>query len=336
MLTDLYSEPSTGLFLAQILLFALALDSALGDPRWLYSVVPHPVVVIGQLIDRLEKRLNRPHLSRASKLTKGMLLTLGIIGLSAFCGAVILVLADWLPGGSVLEVLAVSSLLAFRGLYDEVKRVATFLGRSLADGRWAVSKIVGRDPESLDEAGVARAAVESLAENFSDGVVAPLFWYCLLGLPGLCAYKAINTLDSMIGHKNPRYEAFGKFAARLDDLANLVPARLAGLFFVVAAALHPAADHRRAWQIMLRDARKHNSPNAGWQEAAVAGALDFALAGPRRYGSTVVEDHWMGNGRSRLNGKDIGNALSLYILAGLLAAVTAVTILTLLGICSRT
>ena len=135
----------------------------------------------------------------------------------------------------------------------------------------------------------------------------------------------------MIGHKNPRYEAFGKFAARLDDLANLIPARLAGLFFVLAAALHPAADHRKAWRIMLRDAGKHNSPNAGWQEAAVAGALDFALAGPRRYGSSVVEDHWMGSGRSALNSEDIAKALSLYILAGLLAAVTAVASLALFG-----
>ncbi len=331
MLTDLYPDPAAGLFLAQILLFALALDSALGDPRWLYRAVPHPVVIIGRLIDRWERALNRPQLSRGWKIWQGMLLSLGIIALSALAGTIITLLSDWLPAGWVLEVLAVSSLLAFRGLYDEVKRVAGFLRRSLADGRWAVSKIVGRDPESLDEAGVARAAMESLAENFSDGVVAPLFWYCLFGLPGLCAYKAINTLDSMIGHRNDRFEAFGKFAARLDDLANLIPARLAGLFFVLAAALHPAADPRRAWRIMLRDAGKHNSPNAGWQEAAVAGALDFALAGPRRYGSKVVEDHWMGNGRSKLNSEDIGQALSLYILAGLLAAVSAVTTLAVFG-----
>lgn len=331
MLTDLYPDPAAGLFLAQILLFALALDSALGDPRWLYRAVPHPVVIIGRLIDRWERALNRPQLSRGRKIWQGMLLSLGIIALSALAGTIITLLSDWLPAGWVLEVLAVSSLLAFRGLYDEVKRVGGFLRRSLADGRWAVSKIVGRDPESLDEAGVARAAVESLAENFSDGVVAPLFWYCLFGLPGLCAYKAINTLDSMIGHRSTRFEAFGKFAARLDDLANLIPARLAGLFFVLAAALHPAADPRRAWRIMLRDAGKHNSPNAGWQEAAVAGALDFALAGPRRYGSKVVEDHWMGNGRSKLNSEDIAQALSLYILAGLLAAVSAVTTLAVFG-----
>ena len=331
MFTDLYPDPAAGLFLAQILLFALALDSALGDPRWLYRAVPHPVVIIGRLIERWEKALNLPHLSRGWKLWQGMLLSLGIVLLSALAGTIVTLLSDWLPAGWILEVLAVSSLLAFRGLYDEVKRVGGFLRRSLADGRWAVSKIVGRDPESLDEAGVARAAVESLAENFSDGVVAPLFWYCLFGLPGLCAYKAINTLDSMIGHRNARYEAFGKFAARLDDLANLIPARLAGLFFVLAAALHPAANPRRAWRIMLRDAGKHNSPNAGWQEAAVAGALDFALAGPRRYGRTMVEDHWMGSGRSRLNSDDIAQALNLYILAGLLAAICAVTTLAVFG-----
>lgn len=331
MLTDLYPDPAAGLFLAQILLFALALDSALGDPRWLYRAVPHPVVLIGRLIERWEKALNRPHLSRGWKIWQGMLLSLGVIALSALAGTVITLLSGWLTLGWILEVLAVSSLLAFRGLYDEVKRVAGFLRRSLADGRWAVSKIVGRDPESLDEAGVARAAVESLAENFSDGVVAPLFWYALFGLPGLCAYKAVNTLDSMIGHKNPRYEAFGKFAARLDDLANLIPARLAGLFFVLAAALHPDADHRRAWRIMLRDAGKHNSPNAGWQEAAVAGALNFALAGPRRYGSAVIEDHWMGSGRSALDSDDIARALNLYLLAGLMAAVAAVAALAIFG-----
>ncbi len=331
MLIELYPDSANGLFLAQILLFALALDSALGDPRWLYSVVSHPVVLIGGLIEREEKRLNRPHLSRPWKIWQGMLLSFWVIGISTLVGVLITWAAGWLPLGWVLEVLAVSSLMAFRGLYDEVKRVAVFLDRSLADGRWAVSKIVGRDPESLDDAGVARAAVESLAENFSDGVVAPLFWYCLLGLPGLCAYKAINTLDSMIGHRSPRYEAFGKFAARLDDLANLIPARLAGLFLVVGAALHPAADHRKAWKVMRRDARKHNSPNAGWQEAAVAGALDFALAGPRRYGKSVVDDPWMGNGRSKLGSDDINAALSLYILAGILAAVTAVGVLVLLG-----
>lgn len=331
MLIELYPDSANGLFLAQILLFALALDSALGDPRWLYSVVSHPVVLIGGLIEREEKRLNRPHLSRPWKIWQGMLLSFWVIGISTLVGALITWAAGWLPLGWVLEVLAVSSLMAFRGLYDEVKRVAVFLDRSLADGRWAVSKIVGRDPESLDDAGVARAAVESLVENFSDGVVAPLFWYCLLGLPGLCAYKAINTLDSMIGHRNPRYEAFGKFAARLDDLANLIPARLAGLFLVLGAALHPAADHRKAWKVMRRDARKHNSPNAGWQEAAVAGALDFALAGPRRYGKSVIDDPWMGNGRSKLGSDDINAALSLYILAGILAAVTAVGALVLLG-----
>lgn len=331
MLIELYPDSANGLILAQILLFALALDSALGDPRWLYSVVSHPVVLIGRLIEREEKRLNRSHLSRGWKIWQGMLLSFWVIGVSTLAGILITLAAGWLPLGWVLEILAVSSLLAFRGLYDEVKRVSTFLSRSLADGRWAVSKIVGRDPESLDEAGVARAAVESLAENFSDGVVAPLFWYCLFGLPGLCAYKAINTLDSMIGHRTPRYEAFGKFAARLDDLANLVPARLAGLFLVLGAALHPAADHRKAWHVMRRDARKHNSPNAGWQEAAVAGALDFALAGPRRYGKSVVDDPWMGNGRRKLSSDDIDAALNLYILAGILAAVTAVGALVFFG-----
>ena len=176
---------------------------------------------------------------------------------------------------------------------------------------------------------VARAAAESAAENFSDGFVAPVFWFLLLGLPGLLAYKAVNTLDSMIGHRNARYEAFGKVAARLDDAVNFLPARLAGLLFVLAAWLLPAARGAAAWTTMRRDAPKHRSPNAGWQEAALAGALGLALAGPRQYGGQVVEDHWMGDGRSAVTAEDLGRVLDLYLTAGglLFAAVMAALLL---------
>jgi adenosylcobinamide-phosphate synthase len=234
-----------------------------------------------------------------------------------------------MPFGWIAEGLIASSLLAFRGLYDAVRAVARGLAESLEAGRAAVSQIVGRDPASLDAAGVARAAAESAAENFSDGFVAPVFWFLLLGLPGLLAYKAVNTLDSMIGHRNARFEAFGKVAARLDDAVNFLPARLAGLFFVLAALLLPAASAAGAWRAMLRDAPRHRSPNAGWQEAALAGALGLALAGPRQYGGQLVEDHWMGDGRSAVTAADLGRVLDLYLSAGalLFAAVIAALLL---------
>ena len=175
-----------------------------------------------------------------------------------------------------------STLIAFRGLYDRVRAVAAALDQDLEKARAAVAHIVGRDPARLDAPGVARAAAESLAENFSDGVVAPMFWFALFGLPGLCAYKAVNTLDSMIGQRNPRFKRFGKAAARLDDAVNWVPARLAALLLVAAAGLLPEASAPGAWRAAWRDANQHRSPNAGWQEAALAGALGFALAGPAR------------------------------------------------------
>jgi adenosylcobinamide-phosphate synthase len=223
-----------------------------------------------------------------------------------------------LPGGWVLEAVLASTLIAYRGLYDRVRAVAEALDLGLAEARAAVAHIVGRDPLRLDAAGVARAAAESLAENFSDGVVAPLFWFALLGLPGLCAYKAVNTLDSMIGQRNPRYEMFGKAAARLDDALNWIPARLAGLLLVAAAAILPEARARDAWRAVRRDAGKHRSPNAGWQEAALAGALGFALAGPREYPDGPVEDAWMGDGRADLDAADLRAALRLYLVAGAL------------------
>ena len=215
--------------------------------------------------------------------------------------------------GIAVEILLIAILVAQRSLFDHVAAVA----RALADGgllagREAVRHIVGRDPASLDAHGVARAAIESLAENFSDGVVAPVFWYLVLGLPGLFAYKMANTLDSMIGHRTPHYLAFGWAAARFDDLANFVPARISGV--LIAAAAFFARDGRpsRALLIMLRDGRKHRSLNAGWPEGAMAGALGLALAGPRRYAEGVVADPWVGEGTARAAPADIARALMIY------------------------
>jgi adenosylcobinamide-phosphate synthase len=307
--------------LCLVLLLALALDAALGDPRWFYATVPHPVAMIGRLVAWGDRALNDERAGEGARVLRGALLATAVVLLAAATGWVLAAALQGLPGGWLVEAVLASTLIAFRGLYDHAAAVAEGLERGPAEGRAAVAHIVGRDPGSLDGPGVARAAVESIAENFSDGVVAPAFWYLLLGLPGLCAYKAVNTLDSMIGHRTPRHLAFGRIAARLDDAANWIPARLAGALIVLAAALLPGARAGAAWHAMRRDAPRHRSPNAGWQEAAFAGALGFALAGPRRYRDEIVEDAWMGDGRSGLGPADISRALGLYAAAcALLAA----------------
>ncbi len=327
------SEPGTAAVLRSVLatlLLAMVLDLVIGDPRWLYARLPHPVVLMGRLIGRLEHSLNRQSASRVQRIALGGLCTLLVVLVAAVIGAALHLGVQSLPWGWVLEAILASSLLAYRGLYDAVRRVAKALEAGLAPGRDAVSHIVGRDPKSLDAAGVARAAAESAAENFSDGFVAPVLWYLLFGLPGLLAYKAINTLDSMLGHRNARFEAFGKIAARLDDAANYGPARLAGLLLVCGSFLIPGASVAGAWGAMLRDAGKHRSPNAGWQEAALAGGLGLALAGPRSYGGQVVDDDWMGDGRAEMTPADLGRVLDLYLAAGGLLFVSLAAVLLLL------
>ena len=305
-----------------VVLAALLIDAATGDPPWLYRRVPHPVAMLGKLVELTERFLYTasPHWLC---VLAGAVTVVAVAGAGVAAGWSLdrFLVERWIHGW-VLEAVVASTLLAFRGLHDHAGAVARGLERSLDAGRDAVSHIVGRDPASLDEAGVARGAIESIAENFSDGVVAPLFWYAIAGLPGLIAYKAVNTLDSMIGHRTERYRHFGTAAARLDDLVNWLPARLAGLYFVAAAFLLPGANGGLAWRVMIRDAGRHRSPNAGWQEAAVAGALGLALAGPRRYRHETVDDAWMGDGRDRLDAGDIRRSLHLYITAGTLVALT--------------
>ncbi|WP_419901247.1 adenosylcobinamide-phosphate synthase CbiB [Kiloniella sp.] len=313
------------------LITAILIDIVIGDPAWLYRYIPHPVVVIGKAIEYGETWLNRSKNSRITGIVLGAILSLGIITLASALGLILSRTLGQVSHGWIVESILASSLIAYRGLGTAVRNVAKDLAVGLKEGRVSISHLVGRDPESLNEAGICRAAIESMAENFSDGVVAPVFWFALFGLPGLCAYKAINTLDSMIGHKNDRYEAFGKFAARLDDLVNLIPARLAGLFYVLAALFVPGASSTQGLKVMLRDAGQHRSPNAGWQEAAVAGTLGFALAGPRTYPGYVVDDPWMGDGgRTELSAPDIKRALKLYIGAGIwmLIAVSAPLLIT--------
>jgi len=307
-----------------VLLLALALDAVVGDMRPVFRFVPHPVVAIGGLIDRLDRRLNRPQRSDADRRLRGALSVGIVVAVAAGIGWAahgVFIHAKW---GWIAETVAVAVLVAQRSLHDHVAAVGVALDRhGLAAGRAAVSHIVGRDPETLDAHGVARAAIESLFENFADGVVAPVFWYLLLGLPGLCALKAINTLDSMIGHRTPRHLAFGAAAARLDTAVMFLPARLAALCLVIAAAAAPGADPRAALRIAWRDARRHRSVNAGWPESAGAGALGLALSGPRRYHGAVSDEPWVGDGRARATPADIDRALRLFALACLVHAVLA-------------
>ena len=296
-----------------VLVLALAIEAAAGYPDRIYRALGHPVTWIGALIGALDRRWNRGGPARRRRAgVAGLLVLLGLVGglalaLTALSGA-----AGFLPALLVLALLA-ASLPAQRSLHTHVARVAADLRRDgLAGGRVAVSMIVGRDPESLDEAGICRAAIESLSENFSDGIVAPAFWIGVGGLPGGALYKAINTADSMIGHRTPRHEAYGWAAARLDDLVNLPASRLTALLLVAAAAIHPGASPGDAWRAVRRDAGRHRSPNAGWPEAAMAGALGLRLAGPRTYGATRVEDGWMGDGRAEATPADVERALALY------------------------
>ena len=285
---------STSLPLA---LMGLAIEALIGYPAPLYRAIGHPVTWMGRWLKILEARFNRPSLSFAARRALGVValsFTLAPVALIAWAATRALVSCGAF-GFAALALLA-ASLPAQRSLAAHVLAVAEGLDASLEEGRQAVAMIVGRNPKALDEAGVARAAIESLAENFSDGVVAPILWIALGGLIGGAVYKAINTADSMIGHKDDRYAAFGWAAARLDDLVNLPASRLAALWLVLAAAVTPGASAWRAARTVWRDASLHRSPNAGWPEAAMAGALGLKLAGPRVYGRTLVDDAFMGRG----------------------------------------
>ncbi|HXQ42856.1 MAG TPA: adenosylcobinamide-phosphate synthase CbiB, partial [Candidatus Udaeobacter sp.] len=284
--------------------------------------LPHPVALIGRAIGWLDRRCNREQSGDGARRLAGILVVALLAGAAAALGLAIHVLLRGFAFGWIIEAALTSLFLAQHSLYRHVAEVARALAsEGLAGGRRAVSRIVGRDPESLDQSGVCRAALESLAENFSDGVVAPLFWAVLAGLPGILVYKTVNTADSMIGHRTARHLAFGWAAARLDDVLNLVPARVAGLLLVSASRFLPATSPRKAFAAMIRDAGKHRSPNAGWQEAALAGALGVALAGPRRYGGKTVGDHWMNEGGRRdATVEDIRRGLKLFAVACVLQA----------------
>ncbi|MFO7757932.1 MAG: adenosylcobinamide-phosphate synthase CbiB [Roseovarius sp.] len=298
-----------------MMLTGLAIDLVLGWPGRLHARIGHPVTWLGRVISVLEARWNNG--PRSIRFRMGAL-TIGIVVALALVPAVLVQLLlpagplGWLIGGVLAW-----PLIALRSMHDHVAAVAQPLASGDLDGaREAVAMIVGRDPALLDAAGVARAGIESLAENTSDGIVAPVFWGVIAGLPGIAAYKAINTLDSMIGHRSDRYEAFGKAAARLDDVVNLIPARLTGLLFALATLRHAV----RSARVMARDARRHRSPNAGWPEAAMAGALGRRLSGPRAYGPQISDEPWLNADAPDPGPQDVHRALSLYARAMALLA----------------
>ena len=292
---------------------ALLTERVIGYPGWVYRLIGHPVTWIGSLISALDTRWNRDGDPAGRRRWAGIAALAVIISVVASLSVILESLLLAVPLGFFVLVLVAASLPAQKSLEEHVEAVAAALETGgLPAARIAVSMIVGRDPDNLDEPAVCRAAIESLAENFSDGIVAPVFWLGLGGLAGGAAYKAINTADSMIGHRSPRHEAFGWASARLDDLVNLPASRLSALLFITAACLVPGASPRSAIAAVMRDARLHRSPNAGWPEAAMAGALGIALAGPRSYGGRMVEARFMGEGgRKDLDASDIRRALRL-------------------------
>jgi len=297
---------------ALVVLFALVIDAIIGDPPSLWRRVPHPVVWIGRVIAWMEAQGNVPTHPEADRRSAGVFAVIGLV-LGAFViGVTIEGILRLLPLAELWLGLVGAVLIAHKSLYDHVKAVRDALRHDLDVARSAVGMIVGRDTAELEEGGVARAAIESAGESFCDAIAAPVFWFLLLGLPGLLIYKAVNTADSMIGHKDERYGAYGFAAARLDDAMNYVPARLSALMIAVAGLFALASPINRTLGVVRADARKHDSPNSGYSEAAFAGVLDVALGGPRAYQGTTIDLPWFNAAARRaLTHEDVSNALKL-------------------------
>lgn len=303
---------------------ACLIERYFGYPAALFRLFGHPVQWMGDLIAWLDATLNTKPDDEVEGLLRGGLALVLLLASTALPAYILQDLLNDVPGGAVINILIATVFIAQKSMQNHVANVSRALSGSLVSARTEVSKIVGRETRDLDESGVAKAALESLAENTSDGIVAPVLWYALLGLPGIIAYKAINTADSMIGHKSHRHLFFGFCAAKLDDLVNLPASRLSALFFAGAAWLASSENGKRAWVSALRDAHQHRSPNAGWPEAAMAGALGLRFGGPRSYEDGMVDLAWMGDGRDVLTRSDIDAGLNLYsrslwIMFGLLA-----------------
>ncbi|MCE2564475.1 adenosylcobinamide-phosphate synthase CbiB [Komagataeibacter sp. FNDCF1] len=309
-------------------------DAAMGYPQALVRRIGHPVIWIGGLVGALDRHLNTTDRTLGQRRLAGYAAAGVTATLPTVIAIVMVRVIRWLlPRWLALPVTAVlaSTLVAQRSLHDHVLAVAHAADEGLPAARRAVSHIVGRDPEQLDEAGVLRAATETLAENFSDGIVAPLLWMAAGGLPGAVFYKSVNTADSMIGHRTPRHEAFGCAAARLDDLVNLPASRLSAIWIILAALTLPGMRAGAALRIVWRDARAHRSPNAGWPEAAMAGALGIRLSGPRSYDGVCVAEPWVGDGTPVLRPDDLYRALALYRRACVIQTLAGLSALGLLA-----
>lgn len=302
-----------------LLVAALAIEALLGGVPSVFRGAGAPLRALGRGIEALDRKLNRERRSSADRALRGVLVALVVIVGAGALGWGIAWIGQNHPFGWIVEFVGVLLLIDQRQRQARVARVAAAIaGGDLETARREVGPLVRRDPGLMDDFGVARAAVESAAVGFVDGVVAPAFWYALFGFPGLAVCRAVAVMDRVIGHRTPRYRAFGLVAARLDDVLGLIPARLAGLFLVIAAVFVPAASPARALRTMLREAGKHRSLNAGWPVAALAGAVDVTLAGPRHYAGATVDDPWIGGGTARLTPRDMRRALYLYSVACLI------------------
>lgn len=291
-----------------VLVLAMILDATFGEPAWIWRHLPHPAVLMGRLIGLADRRFNEGTARRLKGAAVMAALVLGA-GLTGW-------LIGRLPYHGVIETVIAAILIAQRSLVDHVRAVADGLRRSLDEGKRAVAMIVGRDTRDMRAPDVARAAIESAAENLSDGVIAPVFWFLIAGLPGILIYKITNTADSMIGHMTPRHREFGWAAARFDDLLNLIPARLTSLLLALS---HGWLDPRP----VLRDAPQHRSPNAGWPESTLAPILNVALSGPRSYNGEMRWYPWVWpEGRRDAGPEDIDAACrALWRAWGLMLAI---------------
>lgn len=291
---------------------ACLIEKYVGYPDGLFKTFGHPVQWMGALIAWLDNSLNTKPDDELEGLLRGGAALILLLAATAFPAYMLQDILNGFTGGWILNAIIATAFIAQKSMRDHVVEVEHSLSSSIIEGRTSVAKIVGRDTKDLDESGVAKAALESLAENTADGIVAPVFWYALLGLPGLVAYKAINTADSMIGHKSERHLFFGFCAAKLDDLVNLPASRLTALFFAAAAAISSFDNGKRALNAAWADAGKHRSPNAGWPEAAMAGALGLRFGGPRNYDDGMIALPWMGDGREHMTRSDIASGLKIY------------------------
>lgn len=302
-----------------ILLLAMAVDAYIGSFRLFSKLIPQPVGLIEKLIHFFDARLNRDKRSQKDRAIRGFISVIFVVTICGVVGGAIAWLSRNHEWGWILEFLLVVSLIDQRDPFNRVRKVGKVLrDDSLEAARRSVAEVARRDPSQLDDYGIARTAIEALSRKYSIGVIAPMFWYVLFGLPGILVFKAVNIMDGLIGYKDPKYQAFGFSAARIDDILNIIPARLAGLFLCIAAIFTPTAHPVKGFKTMLRDVGKHRSLNAGWSTSAMAGALDLALAGPKRFANRVVKEPWIGAGTAKATRADIRRALYLYAIACLI------------------